>query len=316
MIKPIMYANLHNHSTHSDGVYNATEIVDIIKNEGYHAAALTDHDTVTGNAEMSSVCKKEGLDSLFGCEFMAKSAKSGINYHLTAFDFDPEEENMREYLRRCSATMSEKTRIIFNRGKEHGLLPRELDWEDIVADNEGISWLCNDHVFRTMKKMGYYVDSDYPAFFHDIFGVHGHGIAPLYEKLSLEEIIPFIKRAGGIVLVAHPHNQLETIPYLVELGIDGMEVWHPDLTAEEIPEALRIARDNGFYISGGPDHSGVSGGQYSFYEDYKSCPWYIPELSTGTTKELFLEIKERKLMQGRRELINEYLEYYESESQK
>ena len=310
MLKPIMYANLHNHSTHSDGVYSVDEISKIIKSEGYSAVALTDHDTITGNAEMAKVAPKYGMEYLFGCEFMTKSEKTGINYHLTAFGFNHEEPKMKEYLRQCSYTMTEKTRIIFERGKEHGLLPRELDWKTVISDNEGITWLCNDHVFRTMKKMGYYEDKDYPAFYEDVFCKLGNGITPKYQKLPLEEIVPFIKRAGGLVMVAHPHDQLDTIPYLKELGIEGMEVWHPDLTPNEIPEALKIARDLDLFISGGPDHSGISGGQYMFYEDPKSCPWYIPEGSTGTTKELFEEIRDRKMLPRRKDLINEYLEYY------
>ena len=122
--------------------------------------------------------------------------------------------------------------------------------------------------------------------------------------------MPFIRRAGGTVIVAHPHKQLEVVSYLKELGVVGLEVWHPDLTPDEIPKALKIARDLDLFVSGGPDHSGLSGGQYPFYEDYKTCPWYIPDHSTGTTKELFNEIKNGTLMQGRRKLIDEYLEYY------
>ena len=162
-----------------------------------------------------------------------------------------------------------------------------------------------------MKRRGLAEDKDYPEFYEGIFVKHGYGIPPAYEKLPLEEIISLIKRAGGLVIVAHPHNQLDTIPYLKELGVDGIEVWHPDLSKEEIPLALKIARDNDLLVSGGPDHSGLSGGQYKFYEDYKSCPWYIPEFSMGTTKELFTEIKERRLMEGRRELLSEYIEYYD-----
>ena len=305
-----MYANLHNHSTHSDGVYDVGEITKIAFDEGYSAMALTDHDTVTGNYEMPKACAALGMESLFGCEFMTRSEKLNMNFHLTAFGFDPELPEMKEYLRRCSVTMTEKTRIIFERGKEYGLLPRELTWEKVVRDNDGITWLCNDHVFRTMKKMGLAEDKDYPAFYENIFVKHGYNIPPAYNKLPLEEIIPFIKRAGGLVIVAHPHKQLEVIPYLKELGADGIEVWHPDLTAEEIPKALKIARDNKLLISGGPDHSGLSGGQYPFYEDYKSCPWYIPDKSMGTTKEMFEEIKSGTLMQGRDDLISEYIEYY------
>ena len=112
-------------------------------------------------------------------------------------------------------------------------------------------------------------------------------------------------------MVAHPHRQLETVPYLIELGIEGIEVWHPDLDERETAEALKIARSNDLYVSGGMDHSGLCGGQYRFYEDYKSCEWYVPELSMGTTREMFEEIRDRRLSPERRDLIGEYLEYYE-----
>ena len=75
MIKPQMYANLHNHSVHSDGVYTADEITDIALKEGYAAMALTDHDTVTGNKEMAEVCKRKGMGTEFGCEFMCRTPK-------------------------------------------------------------------------------------------------------------------------------------------------------------------------------------------------------------------------------------------------
>ena len=87
-----------------------------------------------------------------------------MNFHLTAYHFDPEVPEMKEYLRSCSVTMTEKTRIIFERGKEHGLLPDELTWDDVVRDHEVMTWLCNDHVFAKMKKMGLDKDNDYPEF--------------------------------------------------------------------------------------------------------------------------------------------------------
>ena len=147
------YASLHMHSTHSDGVYSPKELVEIGKKEGYKALSLTDHDTITGNAEVMEECKKAGLDAIFGIEFSTESVDFGRGFHITAFHFDPEYPQMKEYLRQCSLTMTEKTRIIFERGKEHGLLPKSFAWEDVVKDHEGVSWLCNDHVFKTMKNM-------------------------------------------------------------------------------------------------------------------------------------------------------------------
>ena len=47
-----IYANLHTHSTHSDGVYTPAELVKIAKDEGYGAIAITDHDTATAYPEL------------------------------------------------------------------------------------------------------------------------------------------------------------------------------------------------------------------------------------------------------------------------
>ena len=307
-----LYANLHNHTTHSDGVYTVEQIVRIAYNEGYRAIAMTDHDTVTGNAELPRACSPLGMESIFGCEFMTKSEALGMSFHLTAYGFDPTLPEMKEYLRQCSENMTEKTRITFERARAAGDLPGELTWDMILEDNPGVTWFCNDHVFRTMKKMGIYVDMDYPHFYKNIFGNHGRDTPHLYEKKPLEQMVPFIRRAGGTVLVAHPHNQLDVIPRLVELGVEGLEVWHPDLTPDEIPRALKIASEYDLYISGGSDHSGLCGGQYCFFDDYKKCEYYIPELSAGTTREMFSELLAGHLMQGRRELIGEYIEYYRS----
>lgn len=310
--KPIMYANLHNHCTHSDGVYTPYEITEIAKDEGYRAMAMTDHDTVTGNAELEAACKSLGMESIYGCEFMTKSEKlGGLDFHLTAFDFDADMPEMKEYLRRCSVTMTERTKACFKIGQDKGLLTKEITWQEVLDDNEGISWICNDHVFRTMKKKGLAEDKDYPPFLHNIFFKYWKSVPDAYPKLPLEEIVPLIKRAGGLVIVAHPHNKLDKIPYLMELGVEGLEVWHHALfNDDEIPNTLKIAAENKLYISGGPDHSGLCGGQYAFYEDYKNCPHYIPELSTGTTEEFFWEIKNRRFLDGREALISEYVEYY------
>ena len=46
------YANLHTHSTHSDGKYSPATLARMAKEEGYGAVAVTDHDTVTGYGEL------------------------------------------------------------------------------------------------------------------------------------------------------------------------------------------------------------------------------------------------------------------------
>ena len=55
-----IYANLHTHSTHSDGPYSPTEIVKVAKAEGYRAVAITDHDTASAYPELKKACEGEG----------------------------------------------------------------------------------------------------------------------------------------------------------------------------------------------------------------------------------------------------------------
>ena len=299
-----IYANMHIHSTHSDGVYTPEVLARMAKDEGYGAVTVADHDTVTGYPELRSECEKLGLETVLGCEFTGYCEEFNYTFHITAYGFAPEYPEMKEYLRRCSATLENQTEILFNRGVADGFIPEGITWQDVLDYNKGISWLCNDHVFRTMKAKGLANDHDYPAFFNNVFGKRRREVPHLYEFLPLPELLDLIKCAGGIALVAHPHGKIDKIPALVKYGISGLEIWHSNLTVEEYIQGLELARDLGLYVSGGSDHEGLLGGQYAFYEDYKSTEFYIPECSMGTTKEFFDEIVTRKLMPDRENYIN------------
>jgi hypothetical protein len=145
-------------------------------------------------------------------------------------------------------------------------------------------------VFRALMAKGLAVPEDHPAFFRELFGVHRGEVPPCYPFLRAEDMIKLVHDAGGIVFVAHPHNQLHLIDDLMAIGIDGMEVWHPDLTAGEQEEAYRIALEKKLYISGGTDHSGMCDNVSD-----ESSHLYIPRMSAGTTYDYFVEIRDRKI---------------------
>jgi len=308
-----LYANLHLHSTHSDGVYTPTELAKIAYDEGYRAAALTDHDVASGNEEFMEACKALGMESLFGIEFsvhtdLYKNPKSGKpgSFHLTAFDFDPEYPAMKEYLHRMSMRETNQTEVLFHRGVEIGYI-KGITWEDVLEYNAGITWLCNDHVFRAMKAKGLITDLEYTEYFNTCFGKHRSEVPRLYDFKYDHEIIKLVHEAGGIVCLAHLSEQLKNLPdvaktgfapyvdRLVEMGLDGVEVWHQLLDEKQREETYRIALERGLYVSGGSDHSGLCGGQYDFFEDPKQSRFWIEPLSTGTTKEHFEEMRDKKI---------------------
>ena len=297
-MKMKFYANLHMHSTHSDGKYNPEELAHIAKEEGYKAIAVTDHDTATGYAELKEECDKQGLQCIFGVEFSApcpqlkKNDGTGEEFHLTAYHFDAEYPEMKEYLQQMALRETDQTRILFERGLAEGML-HDITWDEVLEYNKDIAWLCNEHVFRAMKAKGLVTDLDYFDFFYSIYGDRRGEVPPSYPFKDAEEIIKLVHDAGGIIFVAHPHKQLQHIDALIAMGIDGMEVWHPDLTEEEKEEAYRIAREKNLYISGGSDHSGLCGGEYSGFENPEESEYYLEPCSVGTTEEYFIEIANR-----------------------
>ena len=110
-----------------------------------------------------------------------------------------------------------------------------------------------------------------------------------------------IKEAGGFAVAAHlyrPYGSLDWIDELIDCGIEGIEVLHPDIPAEEQERAIRIALEKDLFVSGGSDHSGLCGGCYSSFpteEELKKSIFYIPEMSAGVTEGFYRELKERKI---------------------
>ena len=65
-----IYASLHDHSTHSDGIHSPEELAQIGYDEGYRALVLTDHDTISGTGEMMTACGKLGMECMPAAQIM------------------------------------------------------------------------------------------------------------------------------------------------------------------------------------------------------------------------------------------------------
>ena len=289
------YANLHLHSTHSDGVFSPTELVAVAKAEGYRALAVTDHDTGSGYPELKGACEKEGLECIFGVEF---SVTAPSYFHIVGFDFDPEYPEMKDYLDKMAIRQTDNTKKCFDAAVERGNI-KGISWDEVLEYNRDIPWLCNNHVFRAMKAKGLIEESEYMAWFYLNFRDEMGKYPPCYDFLPLDEMVGLIKKAGGFAVCAHPDmNQLGKIDMLLDAGIEGLEVLHAELTPEEQALSLKLCLERGLYISGGSDHSGLCGGYYDSYPDeesLKASNLYIEPMSAGVTEEHFRELMTRRI---------------------
>lgn len=290
-----MYANLHTHSTHSDGGLTPAEVARVAKEYGYGAIAVTDHDTATGFPELKAECDKIGMETIFGAEFTAPSKlleDPKATFHIVGFHFDPEYPAMKQYLADCAETETHQTRVLFERGLKLGLL-KDIEWEEVLEYNKGVAWLCNNHLFRVLLAKGLLTEADHGWYFRELFGKHKKEVPPLHPFKQEHEMIQLIRDAGGIAILAHPKDQLQYMEPLMEMGIEGLEVWNYYLPRNQEFEAINLAYDKGLYISGGTDHYSRCDGYYG--ENPIRSKSFVPPLSCGTPKLFFEEIRDRKL---------------------
>ena len=122
---------------------------------------------------------------------------------------------------------------------------------------------------------------------------------PSINFLTLSEIVKLIKDAGVFAVCAHPSKYiLENYQLLLDCGIEGFEVLHPDITDEERALAHKICMENDLYISGGSDHSGLCGGFYDSFETREilmQSGYYLDPCTFGVYEQNFREIQTRKI---------------------
>jgi len=297
-----IYANMHTHSNHSDGGYTPIELAHAAKKEGYGAIVLTDHDNITGFQEMRLTCESLGLETVLGAEFSSPSkllpAKPGVktennSFHICGYGFDPDHPGIKAYLLELGAQKTAQTKEVFDLAVKKGLLSG-IEWEEVIALNPGKIWINGGKVFAAMVAKGLVKPQALSWFVSEV----NRPLLPLVFPCKFRqeyEIIQLIREAGGLAILAHPHEQLQYMQALMEMGICGLEVSHHLLTPEEQTAAIKLALEKGLYISGGSDHCGQCSGYYERYPTPEACPKYVPYLSFGTSKEYFDEIKTKQL---------------------
>ena len=105
-------------------------------------------------------------------------------------------------------------------------------------------------------------------------------------KPEAERVIRTVRKAGGVIALAHPYKQTHLVEKLVGYGLNGIEVSHPDLYENTAYLALQAADTFNLYHCGGTDHTGPM-----------SCCGGIHAVPAfhGITEEEFFTIKERRL---------------------
>lgn len=248
--------DMHVHTYYSDGEYKPYELVKIAKANNVITMALTDHDTVDGVRRLDRGSLK-GITVYNGIEFGAKVSKGKM--HILGYDYDINNKNfnkMMEVLKnnRINSLLStyvqlkNDTGINFTYGEIINIVNAK---HNIGKPDLALVLMKNNYVKSVREAFNKYLNPAYEK-----VRKYNKGVYP-------EECLNIIKEANGISVLAHPNSlklnnrELEDkVKELISMGLQGIEVYHPDLSEEERKFYLHLANKYDLLISGGSDYHG------------------------------------------------------------
>lgn len=190
-----MNADLHLHSTFSDGLLAPAAVVDLAADAGVELLALTDHDTFAGLPEARAQCERRGLRFVAGVEVSA--AWNAQTIHILGLNVDPQSAPLLEGLGNVRVLRRERLREIGRR-----LDSRSVPASELVAEIESThDVVTRTHLARAM--VGRRIAATVPETFKRFLGRGrpGHMRANYPDT---ETVVGWIRAANGIAVLAHP----------------------------------------------------------------------------------------------------------------
>ncbi len=244
-----MRADLHIHTTASDGSFTPKAVVEKAKEAGITAIAITDHDTVEGVQEAVAAGTNAGIEVLPGIELGADY--QGIEVHILGYGIDVENDELLEKLFWLRKARMERIKRMVEKVKEMGI---SVEMEEVLAI-AGIGSVGRPHLAKAMVDAGA-VKSTVEAF-EKFIGAGKPAYVPR-QKLSPAEAIELVRSAGGLAVLAHPGlgGAGKLFYMLVGAGLGGVEVYHPSHSSEESLYYRILAAGWDLVATGGSDYHG------------------------------------------------------------
>ncbi|AZN42086.1 PHP domain-containing protein [Paenibacillus albus] len=251
-------ADLHSHTTASDGTMRPAEVVALAKERGLSAVAITDHDTVDGIKEALEAGERLAITVVPGVEI--STIAEGRDIHMLGYYIDWENEDWRAKLGTLVSVRDRRNDMIVEKLCELGCV---ITMEEVIAEarakGKDSGSIGRPHIAAVLVNKGY-VSSMQEAF-DRYLGSDGAAYRNP-PRLHPFEAIAWIKEAGGTCIIAHPglYGNDVLVEQIIEAGADGIEVYHSDHSEADEARYLALAQRYGLIVTGGSDYHGERNG--------------------------------------------------------
>jgi predicted metal-dependent phosphoesterase TrpH len=213
-------ADLHVHTTHSDGVCSPCEVVNAAARAGLAALAITDHDTVSALAVARPEAERLGVELVNGVEWTAEY--NGREVHILGYFLRDDDPAVVAAAARLRSGRAERLSAMAGRLKELGL---SVDLESLQAAFPRAT-LGRRHLADWLARTGQ-VSGPREAF-AAYLGDRGPAQVPK-PRLAWGEAVALTAGAGGVSALAHPPYYLREsmLRELADGGLGAVEVAGP-----------------------------------------------------------------------------------------
>lgn len=253
-------ADLHTHTTASDGQTSPADNVRLAREAGLGAVAITDHDTMAGVGEAAEEGLRLGILVVPGVEL--STAWEGRDIHMLAYYPDSFDEQWKERLESLRKVRERRNAIIAEKLNELGIAVQLQEVERIAEEKRDPaaskqSTVGRPHFAELLVRKG--IVSDIREAFDRFLGQGCPAYADL-PRITPFEALDWIRDAGGTSVIAHPglYSNDKLVLDLISSGLNGIEVYHSDHGPEDVARYREMAARAGLLATGGSDFHGTA----------------------------------------------------------
>lgn len=248
--------DLHVHSSLSDGSDSYRKVLELAKENDVEVLSFVDHDTTSTFRPASRIADAFGIRLIPGIEISAYDFARGRKVHVLGYDYDLEAGNIHQL-----------TKPLLGRRHAHSLWQTEqirhfgidIDVERIKSRLGTDQAIYKQHIMEEITDAPF-TSAAYQKLYKTLFKGDGPAAGDI-EYVDVKDAIRAIKADNGLVVIAHP-GQLDSydmIEECVDIGIDGIEQFHPDHTTDDFARVGRLAEHFNLFTTGGSDYHGHFG---------------------------------------------------------
>ena len=246
-----MFVDLHIHTNASDGTWDRHGLIEELLESNIDLFSITDHDTIENSRaivdELEGYSSKYIIGAEISCTYMGKT------YHVTAYSFDANNTSLLQLL--------EENRRVWDDNSARMIRLLEADNPNVnYSKYESYQYERNRGGWKSLNfllDLGLIKDL---SGYRDVVERSGNG--PLFK--DPETIINTVKKAQGLVFLAHPNAYFhgpglptERLKKWIDFGISGVECYssHPGVVKAE--DYVSFCKKNNLLVSGGSDCHGT-----------------------------------------------------------